>query len=138
MEFGIDTIIVAIIGATATIYGIREARAGRRDAAVQQIAANKLNDEKQELEALRFVIDNERTEADRAHKARDDARAEAEDERHRRIEAEAALRVTQEQARADSLRSAQDYSELLSIVRGAVALEAERTEQALTDAEDKT
>lgn len=135
MEFGLDTVIVAVIGAVATIYGIREARAGRKDAVIQQEAANRLLAEKQELEGLRAIIDAERAEVDRAHAQRDEARVEAERERNRRIETETALRLSEQASILAGRKAAAEYAELLGVVRGAVAREAERTEQAIEAAE---
>jgi uncharacterized protein YqfA (UPF0365 family) len=153
VTFGLDTVIVAIIGALATIYGIREARAGRRDATIQQAAANRLADEKQELDALRFVIESERTEADRAKKDRNEAREEADAERKRRMSLEAELRaevntertrrvqietefrVLSERCREDARRHAEEYGELLLLVRETIGREAGRTEVAIEAAE---
>lgn len=153
MEFGLDTVIVAVIGALATIYGIREARAGRRDATVQQAAANRLSEEKQELETLRLTIDNERAEADRAMAARNEARTEAEAERKRRVEiendlmgdvrrektarveAETAVRMAEEHLRRVMSKHSAEMQELLLLVREQVALEAGRTEHAIEVAE---
>lgn len=143
MEFGLDTVIVALIGALATMYGIREARAGRRDAVIQQAAANKLAAEKQELEALRYILDAERAETDRARIAREQARAEADhlrteadEERRRRVDAETALRLAEEQARRAQVRASKEFSDLAALVRDEVLREAGKTELIIEQAED--
>lgn len=155
MDLNFSTIIVALIAGLVSLYGYRESRAGRRDAIVQQAAANKLNEEKQELETLRITIDNERAEADRAMVARDLARSEADREREhrmkveaelraeadlertRRIECETSLRIAEEQHRRASRRYSEELATLASLVHDEVLMEAGRTQLAIEIAESK-
>lgn len=117
MDIDLSTIIVAVIGAIATVYGIREASRGRKDTAAQQQAANRLAADQLELEEHRAMRDDLRLEADRAYRARDHERTEAELWRSRSIEAETALRLAEEQMR----RALSDVAALRMIVLDEVA-----------------
>lgn len=154
MEINLTSIIVALIAAAVSVIGYREAKRGRKDTNVQQQATNILQAEKQELDTLRLVIENERAEADRAMIARDiarqeadkerayrlqvetDLRTEADTERSRRVECETSLRLAEEQHRRATKRYSEELSTLASLVRDEVLLEAGRTQLAIELAEN--
>jgi hypothetical protein len=110
-------IIVAALATFATLMGVRQMRAGQRDTAVQQIAANKLQADQLQLEAFKALIPSLEAEADRAYRLRDEARGEADTERGRRIECETAVRLAEEQTR----RALSDLAALRMIVLDEVA-----------------
>lgn len=124
MELDPASLIVAVTGLLATIFGVRQARQGRHDAMLQQQAANRLAEEKLQLEALQATIPELRIEVDRALRARDEARA-AEDAAYRArdarrsevIESRTALSLAEEQTR----RALSDLAALRMIVLDEVA-----------------
>lgn len=146
MQIDLSTIIVTILTGIVTLIGVRAARAGQKEGAVQQAAANKLERDQLQLESFKVLIPQLETEIDRASRARNEAREEAEVERlrrveiervlraeldierTRRVEAETALRLSEDAAKRALKRSGEDYGALLLLVRDEVAREAGRTE----------
>lgn len=121
MHVDLTQIIVAGLATFATIIGVRQARAGQRDAARQQVAANRLQADQLQLEEYRALIPDLRTEADRAYTARDGARQEAEQERARRVEVETALRLAQHQHEEQMRRMTSDLHGLRMIVQDEIS-----------------
>lgn len=114
-------IIVAGLATFATVVGVRQARAGQRDTAQQQVAANRLQADQLQLEEYRALVPDLRQEADRAKTARDEARDEADQERSRRIEVETALRLANHQHEEQMRRLTSDIQGLRMIVQDEIA-----------------
>lgn len=121
MHIDLTQIIVAGLTAFATIIGVRQVRSGQRDAARQQVAANQLAADQLQLEEYRSLVPDLRAEADRAYTSRDSARAEAEEERLRRIEVETALRLAQHQNEEQVRRLTSDLHGLRMIVHDEIS-----------------
>ena len=114
-------IIVAGLATFATIVGVRQARAGQRDTARQQVAANRLQADQLQLEEYRALVPDLRLEVDRAYRARDDARTEHDRERALRIELETAARLAQHQHQEQIRRLTSDMQGLRMIVQDEIA-----------------
>lgn len=115
----VTQVIVGSLAAIATIMGIRQARAGQRETAEQQSAANALQADQLQLEELRTLIPDLRIEVDRAIAARDRARAEVETLRAERDKAQHALvdsRTAQSIAEERMRRALSDLHALRMIV----------------------
>lgn len=75
---GVDVtaLLMAVSGAIASIAGVLLSRRGQKDAAVQQSAANRLTEQKQEHDVYRDLVTDLQTEIARLHEMHTRERAD--------------------------------------------------------------
>lgn len=132
-----SAVVVALIGAGVGVSGYAATRIGQKAEARQRAIAERAADEHVRFGELESTITILRAEVDRARSRADEAETESDECRHRRIEAETALRAAMWQAERAAERNAERYAELLLLVQDRISTEAGRTELAMEQAEEQ-
>jgi hypothetical protein len=123
------SLIIAVSTLIATLYGVRQAKAGRDDSRRQQIAANLLEEREQKAAEVDQALRHAREDAATAYERLQSERAEVTRAREQKDEIERKLR-------AELNAALMDRSTLQSLVADEVAREAMRTARQIEAVED--